>query len=88
MLELRDVVRRGLDPEDDSELVVHLDGRSAHLVLDPCFLNAGVEVIAQFALVVGVQLSAQEGGDILRFHGVNGESIPKLVEIQKVAKFI
>ena len=84
MFELRDVVGRGLDPEDESELVVHLDGSSAHMVLDPCSLNAGVEVVAQVALVVGVQLPAQEGGDILRFDGVNGGADDLIVQDPQV----
>ena len=84
MLELRDVVGRGLDAEDASELVVHLDGGSAHVVLDPCSLNAGVEIVAHVVLVVAVKLSAQEGGDILRFYGVNSGSDDLIVQEAKV----
>lgn len=44
------------------------------MVLDPCSLNAGVEIVAHVVLIVAVKLPAQKGCDILRFHGVNGGS--------------
>jgi hypothetical protein len=31
------------------------------MVLDPCSLNAGVEIVAHLALVVTVKLATQEG---------------------------
>jgi hypothetical protein len=41
-------------------------------VLDSRSENAGIEVVSHVALVVAVELSAQKGGDVLRFHGVDG----------------
>ena len=54
------------------------------MLLDPCSLNLGVEIVAHVALIVAVKLSAQKGCDILRFHGVNGGSNDLIVQGAKV----
>src|SRR5512139_2127345 len=67
-----DIVRRALDPGDEPELVVELEGGRAHVVLDPGALDPGREVIPQFILVPAGELAPQEGGDVVRLHGVDG----------------
>ena len=54
------------------------------MVLDPCSLNAGVEIITHLALVVTVELATQEGCDILRFHGVNSGSHDLIIQDAKL----
>lgn len=41
-------------------------------MLDPGSLDSRVEVIAHLTLIILMELSAKEGGDVVRFHGVNG----------------
>jgi len=53
-------------------------------VLDSRSENAGIEVVSHVALGVTVELSAQEGGDVLRFHGVDGGVNERFVESTQV----
>jgi len=72
VLEEGDIIYGGLDSEDETKFVVHLDGNRTHGVFDPGSLNPGVEVISHLTLITLMKLSAEEGGDILRLDGVNG----------------
>ena len=67
-----DVIYGGLDSKNQAKLIIHLYGNRTHGVLDPGSLDACIEVIAHLTLVILMELSAKEGGDIVRFHGVNG----------------
>ena len=58
VLEKRDVVGRGFDPEYQTELVVHLDRHGAHLVLQARAQPAFGQAIAQFILVIAMQFTA------------------------------
>jgi hypothetical protein len=53
-------------------------------VLDSRSENAGIEVVSHVALVVAVELSAQKGGDVLRFHRVDGGANEQFVEGMQV----
>ncbi|MBT9163071.1 MAG: hypothetical protein DDT27_01640 [Dehalococcoidia bacterium] len=66
VLELGNIVYRGFDSENETELVIHLDGECTHVVFYPRSENAGIEVISHFALVVPVEFPPQEGGDVIR----------------------
>jgi len=60
--------------------VVHLDRGGPHVVLDPRALNPGIEVVAQFALEVAVQLPPQEGGHVVSLHRTDRGPHQRLVD--------
>jgi hypothetical protein len=59
VVEKVDVTDCGLDPDDETELVVHLDGRGAHMMFDAGSFDARVKVISHFVLVVAVELAPE-----------------------------
>lgn len=78
--ELRNVVRRGLDAQNEPELVIHLDGECTHTVLYFGSLDAGVKFVSHFALVIPMEFRSQESGDILGFYRVNGATDKGFIE--------
>ena len=64
LLEEGDVVDRGLDAQDDTELVVHFERHPVHLMLDACAQQPNVEAIAHLSLIVAMQLAPQKSSDI------------------------
>ncbi len=64
LLEERDVVDRGLNAQDDVELVIQLDGDRSHLVFDAPSQPTLVETIPHFILVVAMQFASQKGRNI------------------------
>jgi hypothetical protein len=85
VLEEGDIHHRGLDPQDQPELVVHLDRHRPHGVLDARSLNARIEPVTHLILVVAVQFPAQESGDVVRFHRVDGGPRQPLIDGLQVA---
>ena len=71
VLEEGQIVDRGLDPQDQSELVVELQRNRSHGVFDPCALDADVETIAHFALVLDAESPSQKGGNVVGLHRMN-----------------
>ena len=74
VFEKGDVVGGCLDAQHDAVFIVHFNGGFSHVVLDACSLNAGMEIIAEFILVVGGKFAAQKGGDIVGLYCVGGGS--------------
>lgn len=72
VLEKGNVVHRGLDSQDQPEFVVHLERDGSHGVFDSGPFDANVEPVAHLPLVERTQLAAQEGGDVIGLHGVDG----------------
>ena len=70
VFEERHSIHRDLNVQDQAEPVVHLEGHQAHLVFEASTGQADVEAISQFFLVVSVQLSSKESGNVCRFDGV------------------
>src|SRR5580704_4356726 len=66
LLEKGEIVDCGLDPEYEAELVIEFEGNRPHGVFDPRSFNTDVETISHFALVLPVQLAAEECGDVIR----------------------
>lgn len=71
ILEERHIVHRCFDAQDALPLVVHLDRHRAHRVFDAGAFGPDIEVVPHFTEIPRVQLCPEEGGDILRFDGVN-----------------
>ena len=69
LLEEGDLVDRGFDPQDQAEFIVQFDRDGAHLMLEPGTQPAPIEAVTQFALVIAMQFSSQESGNIGRFDG-------------------
>jgi hypothetical protein len=67
VLEEGNVVDRSLDAQNETELIVHFDGERSHLMLDARAEPAFVEAITHLALVVAIQLAAEESGNICGF---------------------
>jgi len=78
--EIGDVVADRLDPEDQGELVVHLDGRPTHVVSDTGALDTGLEVVADFVGRPVSQLASEKGSDIAGFDGMHGSSDQVVVD--------
>ena len=57
-------------------------------MLDSGSENAGVEVVTHVVLIVAMQLSPKEGGDILRLHGVDGGANERFIKSLQVCLFI
>jgi len=54
------IVDRGLDPENEAELGVQLDGYRPYGVFDPRPFDADVEAVAQFALELRAEFAPEE----------------------------
>lgn len=58
-------------------------------MLEASSLDVGVEVIANFALVAGIKLSAEEHRDLIGLHGVHGGADQRVLvggEISRLAE--
>ncbi len=71
VFEKGDVIDGCLDAEDQRKLVIHFNGNRSHGVFDAGALNADVEAVPHFVLIVTVEFVAEEGGDVFRFYGVD-----------------
>ena len=80
VLEKSDIIAGRLDPQDEGKLVIHLDRRRSHVVLDPRSFDPGVKVVADLPLVIVREFSAQEGGDVLTLDCVDGGPDERLVD--------
>ena len=60
------IVDRGLDPQNEPELIVQFQRYRTHGVLDPRAFNADVEPIPHFPFVLRVKFATQKGGDVVR----------------------
>src|SRR5437867_2683334 len=85
VLEKGNVPSSGFDAEDVTELVVHFDRDRAHCVAYSAAMDADVIAIAQFVLIIGVELFAKEGGDIVGFDGVDDRAQNVIVDGLQVA---
>ncbi len=85
--ELGDIIDRGLNPQHQTKLIIHLDGNRTHMVTDSGSLDTGIKVVADFALVTGMQFSSQKSGDILGFNRVNGTANKRFIEQLKIGLF-
>ncbi len=72
VLEKGNVIDCGLNAENEGEFVVHFDGSGPHGMLDAGPLEARVEIVADLILVVLLKFLAEESGNVLRLHGVDG----------------
>lgn len=68
VLEEGQIVDRGLDPQNEAELIVELQRNRPHGVFDPCALDADIETIAHFALIPDAEPPSQKGGDVVGLH--------------------
>ena len=71
MVAIDAMINKANEQQDQPELVVHLDRHRSHGVFDARPFDARIEPVAHLVLVVAVELPAQEGGDVVRFYGVN-----------------
>src|ERR1700690_4007464 len=67
LLEESNLVDRGFDAQDQAEFIVQFDRDRPHLMLDAGTQPAPVEAVTQLALVIAMQFSSQESGNIGRF---------------------
>lgn len=82
--EVTDIVDGGFDTQDDAELIVHLYSDRTHVVLYSRPENAGVKLVAHFALVIPMEFLPQESGDILRFNRVDRCTYQRVVQSLEV----
>ena len=80
VLEDGDVVAGGLHPQDQRELVVHLDRCGSHVVLDSSPFRPSAEVIADLTRVRLGQSATQEGRHLFAFDRVDRGPRQPLVE--------
>jgi len=84
----RDIIGHCLNPKDDAEFIIHLDGYTAHPMFDTGSFNPRVKVIAHFVLVAAMEFTAEESGDILGFNRVNGSADNFVIDRFKVASLL
>jgi hypothetical protein len=80
VFEKSDISGGGFDSQDLGKLVVHFDDGRPHLVSDASTLYTGIQIVADFALVVARQLASQECGDVLGFRRVNNRAGQGFIE--------
>jgi len=85
VFEKGNVVDCCFDAQHKAVLIVHFNCHRPHVMFNACSLYAGVEVVAQFVLIIAVKTSAQKSGDIVGFDGVYGRSDQFIVDGSKVA---
>jgi len=71
VFEKTDIVDGGLDAQDDSQFVIHLNRHRAHMMFNSRPFNPGMEIIADLSLIGPLELASQEGSDPLRFDTVD-----------------
>lgn len=71
VFEKRDIVAGAFDARHDAKLVIELDAGCPHLVADTGTLDAGVEIIADLALIITREFATEEGGHLVGFDGVD-----------------
>jgi len=71
VFEKTDVIDGGLNAQNDPQFVIHLNRDAAHMMFNSSPLNSGMEIIADLSLIAPVELSSQEGCDLLGFDAVN-----------------
>src|SRR3972149_2513477 len=67
MLEEGNLIDRCLNAQDETELIIHFDGERSHLMLDARAEPTLIEAITHLALVVAIQLAAEESGNVCNF---------------------
>src|SRR5208283_5110633 len=80
VLEEGDVVGSGLDAQDTTEFVIHLDRATAEAMLDAGPFNPGGELRTDLLGQLRGDLAAEKGGDLLRLHAQHRLSGELLVE--------
>jgi hypothetical protein len=65
------IIGRAFHTGHDARFVLELDAGRRHLVADACNVDTGGKIIAELALVGGGQFTAEEGGDIVCFNGMD-----------------
>ena len=79
-----DVVGGGFNAQDDAEFVVEFERSGSHVVFDARAFDAGVEMVADLALIMAVKFSSQESGDLISFDGVDGGADNGFVESSEI----
>ena len=67
-----DIIAGRLDAQNEAELVVYLDCRRPHVVLETAPFDAGVVPAPKLILILAAQLAHQEHRHVLRFHRQHG----------------
>src|SRR3954449_12991912 len=84
VLEKAQIIDRGLDPQNEAELVVQLNRNWSHRMLDPRPLDANVETVPHFAFEPSAELAAEKRCDVVGLDGVNSGASQVLVDSLQV----
>ena len=71
VLEKTDVIDGCLNAQNDPQFVIHLNRDRAHVMFNSSSFDSGMEIIADLSLISSVELSSQEGCDLLGFDAVD-----------------
>lgn len=83
--EKTDIIEGGLNAQNDSQFVIHLNRNRAHMMFNASPFNSGVEIIADLSLVGPVKLSSQEGRHLLGFDSMDCRTDDCFVEGMEIA---
>src|SRR3954468_1110913 len=87
VLEKAQIIDRGLDPQNEAELVVQLNRNWSHRMLDPRSFDANVETVPHLAFEPGAELAAVKSCDVVGLDVVNIGSRQVLVDSRQVRLF-
>src|SRR5437764_12291884 len=84
VLEKAQIINRGLDPQNEAELVVQLNRNWSHRMLDPRPFDADVDTVPHFAFEPGAELAAEKRCDVVGLDGVTSGAREILVDSRRV----
>jgi hypothetical protein len=85
VFEKTDVIDRCLNAQNDPQFVIHFNRNRAHMMFNSSPFDSGVEIIADLSLIGPVELSSQEGRDLLGFDGVDRRTGYRFIEGTEIA---
>ena len=85
VFEKGNVVDCCFDAQHQAVLIIHFDRHRPHVMLNACSLYTGVEIVAQFILIIAVKFSSQKCGDVVGLDGMYGRPDQFVIDGRKIA---
>src|SRR3954471_14998894 len=87
VLEKAQIIDRGLNPQNEAELVIQLNRNWSPRMLNPRPFDANVETVPHFAFELGAEFAAEERCAVVGLDGVNSGARQVLVDSLQVRLF-
>jgi hypothetical protein len=85
---LAHIIDSSLNSQYQPILIVHFDNHCTHMVTNAGSQDPGIKIIADFALIIGMEFISQKGGEIVRFDRENGTASEGIIKPLKVSLFL